>query len=435
MSSFLQRLGLKKTSANKKNIISNATTINIPIVRYLLFKNRPELENVLAQQNLTPKDLDYLLKNYTYEYSGTNIGTSNISKTNTNKLSKKMEPKVLNAINELATNPKTRELFIKFVQKINGKKSISEREINFLNNPDSYNIKNVAEEINRIQTYIRDEIIINYNNGIINKEKFIDLCKSLRGAIDTIIIIKGNKIIYSYYDKNIDLLKQFSNAMIKSNNSSNLYKLLPQNEQELINAEKVLAQYKIFLSYDKTKENYNKYVKNLNDLNEGIALKSDFKNTINLIKKSLKIKYNSLQYENKVNNHRNAIINREGYLFGQNGGNNLGEAILGGFCYLLYIIFAFILCGVIAGLTSPIRYYKSRKNKPENNIVVNYIPLPDELNAKNSGIGIQRLSGGLVPDAKPLDLPKVVRACERLHKGGYGEFAYCLASILGQPVY
>jgi hypothetical protein len=404
MSSFLQRLGLK--------------TKVIP-VRYLLFKNRPELENILKQQNLTPEQLDYLLKNYTYEYSG----TSNIRKTNTNKLSKKIEPKVLNAITELATNPKTRELFIKFIQKINGKSPILEREINFLNNPDSYNMKNVAEEINRIQNYIRDEIIINYNNGIINKEKFIDLCKSLRGGIDTIIVIKGNKIISSYYDKNIDLLKQFSNAMIKSNNSSNpsnLYKLLPQNEQELIDAEKVLAQYKIFLSYDKTKENYNKYVQSLNDLNEGIALRTpskklpnDIKNKINLIKKSLKIKYNSLQYENKVNNHRNAIINREGYLFGQNGGNNLGEAILGGFCYLLYIIFAFILCGVIGALTSPYHYYKSRKNQPENkqgnNVVINYIPLPDEINGKNSGIGI--------------------------HKGGYGEFAYCLASILCQHVY
>ena len=415
MSSFLQRLGFKKTSTNnKKNIIPKTKTINIPVVKYLLFKNRPELENILVQQNLTPEQLDYLLKNYTYEYSNNN----NINNTiNTNKLSRKIEPKVLNAITELATNPKTRELFIKFVQKINGKKPISESEINFLNNPDSYNMKNVSKEINRIQNYIRDEIIINSSiNGEINKEKFIDLCKSLRGAIDTIIVIKENKIIYSYYDKNIDLLKQFSNAMIQSNDSSNLYKLLPQNEQELINAEKILAQYKIFLSYDKTKENYNKYVQYLNDINKVIAneshlkeLNKDFKNKISLIKKSLKIKYNSIQYQNKANNHRNAIINREDYLFGQNGGDNLGNAIVGGFCYLLYIILAFLLCGVISALTSPYHYYKSRKNKPENNAVVNYIPLPDGQNGKNNGIGT--------------------------YKGGYNDFAYCLAAILGQPTY
>jgi hypothetical protein len=199
--------------------------------------------------------------------------------------------------------------------------------------------------------------------------------------------------------------------MIKSNNSSNLYKLLPQNEQELINAEKVLAQYKIFLSYDKPKENYNKYVEYLNDINKVIAneshlkeLNKDFMNKISLIKKSLKIKYNSIQYENKANNYRNAIINREGYLFRQNGGDNLGEGIIGGFCYLLYIICVFIFCGVISGLTSPYHYYKSRKNKPENNAVVNYIPLPDRPNLKT-------------------------------HKGGYNDFSYCLSNILGQPAY
>ena len=341
----------------------------------------------------------------------------------------------MRSITELRTNPQTRELFIKFIQKIKGKTPISGEEINFLNNASSYKMENVAEEINKIQNYIRDEIIrsfvapdssgsaseqallgpseiiIDYNNGNINKEKFIDLCKSLRGAIDTIIVIKDNKIIYSYYDKDIDLLKQFSNAMIKSNKSSNLYKLLPQNEQELINAEKLLAQYKIFLSYDKTKENYNKYVQYLNDINKVIKneshlkeLNKDFRDKINLIKKSLKIKYNSLQYENKANNHRNAIINREGYLFGQNGGENLAGVIVGGIFYLAYIVFVFILCGVISVLTSPYQYYKSRKNKPGNNTVVNYIPLPEESNKYSQ-------------------------------KGGFSDFAYCLSSILNTPIY
>ena len=435
MSSFLQSLGFKKTSINNKKIsikIKKNIQNHKPEIKYLLFKNRPELENILAQQknnkNLTPEHLDYLLKNYTYEYSGS------IS-SNTNKLSSKMDPKILNAITELRTNPQTRELFIKFIQKIKGKTPISGEEINFLNNASSYKMENVAEEINKIQNYIRDEIIrsfvapdssgsaseqallgpseiiIDYNNGNINKEKFIDLCKSLRGAIDTIIVIKDNKIIYSYYDKDIDLLKQFSNAMIKSNKSSNLYKLLPQNEQELINAEKLLAQYKIFLSYDKTKENYNKYVQYLNDINKVIKneshlkeLNKDFRDKINLIKKSLKIKYNSLQYENKANNHRNAIINREGYLFGQNGGENLAGVIVGGIFYLAYIVFVFILCGVISVLTSPYQYYKSRKNKPGNNTVVNYIPLPEESNKYSQ-------------------------------KGGFSDFAYCLSSILNTPIY
>jgi len=413
MSSFLQRFGLKKSSI---------------VVKYLLFKNTPELEDILKIQNknLTPEQLDYLLKKYTYEYSGTN------SIKNTNKLSRKMDPTVLNAITELATNSATRELFIKFIQKINGKNPISENEINFLNNPASYNMKNIAEEINRIQSYICDKIITDYNKGIINKEKFIDLCKSLRGGIDTIIVIKDNTIIYSYYDKNIDLLKKFSNAMIKSNESSNLYKLLPQNEQKLINAEKVLSQYKIFLSYDKTNENYKKYVEYLNNIKKVIAndshlqeltiVSQEFKNKINLIKKSLEIKYNSLKDKNSVNNSRNAIINsvnnsrnaiinsvnnsrnaiinREGYLFEQNGGGNIGDLIQGIF-YLLYIILALILC---LYRTTRLYYYKSRKNKPENNAVINYNLLPGGPNKQNNGIGP--------------------------HKGGNNNFYNCLISIV-----
>ena len=70
MSSFLQSLGFKKTSINNKKIsikIKKNIQNHKPEIKYLLFKNRPELENILAQQknnkNLTPEHLDYLLKN------------------------------------------------------------------------------------------------------------------------------------------------------------------------------------------------------------------------------------------------------------------------------------------------------------------------------------------------------------------------------------